>query len=75
MQEHEAVGHISLVQEERFRLITDDGRGFLFTLGRKADVQVADLQKLRESHAPVRVEYRGEPNTTSGVAEVVETVG
>jgi hypothetical protein len=75
MQQHEAIGHISLVQEQRFRLITDDGRGFLLTLGRKADVQLSDLKKLQESHAPVRVEYRGEPNTTSGVAEVVQPVG
>jgi hypothetical protein len=26
------IGHISIVQEQRFRILTDDGRGFLLTL-------------------------------------------
>src|SRR5437773_5256681 len=65
-------GHISLVQEQRFRLITDDGRGFLFTLARKAQLQLSDLQRLQKSHVRVRLEYTGEANTKSGLAEAVQ---
>jgi hypothetical protein len=65
-------GHVSLVQEQRFRLITDDGQGFLFTLARKAPLQLSDLQHLQKSHVRVRVEYTGEPNTKSGVVDAVQ---
>jgi hypothetical protein len=75
MQKHGLIGHISLVQEERFQLVTEDGRGFLFTLGRKASLQISDLQGLQKSHTRVRVEYSGEPNTTSGVVELVQPLG
>jgi len=66
------VGYISLVQEQRFRLITDDGRGFLFTLERNASVEIADLHKLQKSHERVRVQYTGEPNTISGLVQEIQ---
>ncbi len=64
-------GHISIVQEERFCLIADDGRGLLFTLDRHANVDGPRLQRLRAAHVPVRVGYSGEPTLASGVAHSV----
>jgi hypothetical protein len=67
-------GHISLLQEQRFRLITDDGRGFLFTLARSASFQLPELQHLQKSHTRVRVQYSGDPNTVSALVEAVEPI-
>jgi hypothetical protein len=66
-----ASGRITLVQEGRFRLVTDDGRGLLLRPTPRANVGVEDLCRLHESGARVRVEYRGEPNLASGVVERV----
>ncbi len=68
-------GHINVVQEERFRLMLDDGRNFLFTLGHGAGVDQPGLERLKKSGAHLRVEYSGEPDEVSGVAERVEVVG
>ena len=61
-------GQITTIQEQRFRLITRDGRGFLFTLADGA------TDNLRRSHAlglDVVVEYTGEPNVATGIAHAV----
>jgi hypothetical protein len=65
-------GHVSVVQEQRFRLITDDGQGFLLTLARKASLQLSELRRLQKAHVRVRVEYRGEPNTKFAVVDAVQ---
>jgi hypothetical protein len=39
-------GIISVVQEGRFRLSTDDGRSILFTLASNATLEPQDLQRL-----------------------------
>jgi hypothetical protein len=67
----QATGHISVVQEERFRLITDDGAGLLLTLSRKANASPDDLCKFHQANTRVRVEYEGEPNMPSGIARRV----
>ena len=74
MQTRYLAGHITVVQEERFRLTTEDGRSFLFVLDRKSPVQIAAVRRLQKAHTPVRVEYSGEPNTGSGIAQLVEPV-
>jgi hypothetical protein len=74
MQTRYLAGHITVVQEERFRLTTADGRSFLFVLDRKSPVQIAAVRRLQKAHTPVRVEYSGEPNTGSGIAQLVEPV-
>ena len=66
-----AKGYIGVVQEQRFRLTTDSGQSFLFTLARDARISADDLRRLHESGAHVVVEYEGEPNLTSGVAHDV----
>jgi hypothetical protein len=64
-------GHISLVQEERFCVVTAAGQGLLLTLAHDADVEARDLHRLHHDRARVRVEYDGEPDLDSGVAHSV----
>jgi hypothetical protein len=67
-------GMIAIVQEERFRLITGDGRGLLLTLARNAPLDNRDLQRLYYEGLPVEVEYSGEPNEDSGVVYCIKSV-
>jgi hypothetical protein len=67
-------GYITVVQEERFRIVTDDGRGFLLTLARGADSSAAELEQLRNAHVRVRVSASGNPNTASGLAHDIEMI-
>jgi len=74
MQTRCLAGRITVVQEQRFRLTSDDGRSFLFILDRKSPVQLPAVRCLKESDIPVRVEYSGEPNTGSGIAHTVRPI-
>jgi hypothetical protein len=67
-------GHILLVQETRFRLVTDDGQGYLLTLAHDANVEPPDLERLRHANSRVEVEYEGAPNLVSGKARRVRAV-
>ena len=71
MQMHVVIGHITLIQEQRFRLVSGNGDGFIFTLSRKSSARLSDLQQFLKSHATIRVEYSGAPNTRSGIANAV----
>lgn len=64
-------GEILLIQEERFRLVGETGRGFLFTLSHKASVTVDHLELWYKERSRVIVEYEGEPNFESAVAHSV----
>ena len=79
MAETETItGRIIVVQETRFRLVTEDGRGFLFTLARNANVDTTELRRLHARDTPVRVSYEGVPGLDSCVAKrvgVVDGVG
>ncbi len=66
-------GHITVVQEERFRLTSDDGQGFLFTLARSANTDAAALHRFHKDHTAVVVHYAGEPDLSSGVAHEITT--
>lgn len=65
-------GRIIVVQEQRFRVVTDDGRGMVFTLGTFAKTTMGDLARFKAANAPVIVHYTGEPSFASGVAQRVE---
>lgn len=54
-------GRISIVQEDRFRLIDDSGRGFLFVT-RKRVASIDELERLRDAGQRVSVEYDGVPD-------------
>jgi hypothetical protein len=66
-----ATGHISVVQEERFVLVTDDGKALQLDLARDARLRPADLRRLHETGARVEVEYMGEPGLASAGARSV----
>ena len=55
-------GVITLVQEDRFRLEDDLGRGYLFTLGRGNGVSLGQLHEWCDHGLTVEVEYRGAPD-------------
>ncbi len=66
-----ATGHIVLVQETRFRLMTDRGQNYLLTLGHDANIASSDLCHFLDSDTHVVVEYSGEPGLVSGVAHTI----
>jgi hypothetical protein len=74
MHQRHLTGRITVVQEERFRLTTEDGRSFLFVLDRKSRVPISAVRRLQKTQSQVRVEYSGELNTGSGIAQVVQPV-
>jgi hypothetical protein len=55
-------GAVTLVQEDRFRLVDDLGRGYLFTLGRGNGVSLGQLHEWCDHGLTVEVEYRGAPD-------------
>ncbi|HEU5012701.1 MAG TPA: hypothetical protein VFT66_09170 [Roseiflexaceae bacterium] len=65
-------GHITVVQEERFRMITEGGQGLLFTLGNSIRYGADDLRRFRDTQTPVVVEYSGAPNLSTGMAHKVQ---
>jgi hypothetical protein len=71
-QLHEVGGHVSAVQEHRFRLATDAGQTYLFTVSHDAPIDTPDLQRLVRTGAHVKVRYTGEPGLASGVAHAVQ---
>jgi hypothetical protein len=54
-------GVITIVQEHRFRLEDDRGRGYLFTLGWESGTPIKNLAVWSEQQIPVTVEYQGPP--------------
>ena len=64
-------GKIAVVQEERFRLITDQGQGMVLTLSKKAHATPEDLWRYHRQASHVAVDYSGEPSTETGVASQV----
>jgi hypothetical protein len=65
-------GHITVVQEQRFRVVSEAGQGFLFTLAKDAGLDGSDLRRLHDERQQVVVEYTGEPGLASGVARSVK---
>ena len=55
-------GVVTLVQEDRFRLEDDLGRGYLLTLGRGNGVGLDTLHTWCDRRSTVQVEYRGAPD-------------
>lgn len=70
-QRHMAKGQIIAVQEQRFRMVTGDGRGLLLTLHNRAHTP-ADLRTLERAGTLVQVTFTGEPNLTTGIARRID---
>lgn len=65
----ELVGRITIVQEDRIRVMADDGRGYLFVV-RKRVASLDELERWRDLGIPVRVRYTGIPDAVA-VADAV----
>jgi hypothetical protein len=61
-------GKIIAIQEERFRLMSSEGRGYIMTLAKHTSTGVRDLAYWRETGALVEVAYSGQPHLDTGVA-------
>ena len=61
-----ATGTILLVQEGRFRLLTDHGRGMVFILAHDAPLEPQDLPAL--THRRVEVDYLPAPGLIASIA-------
>lgn len=73
-ERHTVQGKISIVQEERFRLVTGDSQVLLLTLAERAPLEIADLERFRDEGTKVEVEYEGEPNVDTGIAYWIQTL-
>jgi hypothetical protein len=54
-------GRITIVQEDRIRLVDDDGRGYLFVVRRGAAPTIR-LEAWCDAGTLIGVEYRGRPD-------------
>lgn len=63
-------GTILVVQESRFRLLTEDGRGLVFLLAHDAPLEPQHLPPL--AHRRVRVDYDPSPTLIAGIARDVQ---
>jgi hypothetical protein len=66
-------GVVTVVLEDRFRVVDAHGRGFLFTLGRKCGVSMKELYLWNRGRVPIAVVYHGPPDL-GAVAQRVWTV-
>jgi len=68
-------GRIVVVQEGRFRLITDRGQARLFLLAADAPLEPEDLPPLQHRQAQVRVTYDDAPGLRAGLARQIDCLG
>lgn len=69
-----ARGKIVIVQEQAFRLLTEDGGALHLTLGVYGWPFPQNLVEFRDAGTVVEVEYDGEPGTTTATARVIRAV-
>jgi hypothetical protein len=67
-------GRITVVQEDRFHLVTPDGRTFLFTLAEDARLRSGDAEELHAAGATVEVAFDGRPGLSSCRAREVRAL-
>lgn len=67
-----AEGTILVVQESRFRLLTEDGRGLVFLLAHDAPLEPQDLPPL--AHRRVRVDYEESSKLIAGIARYLRVL-
>jgi hypothetical protein len=70
-----ARGHITLVQEDRFVLVTDGGEALLCTLAHDVHLPDGELRRLYAAGVRVVVEYGGQPGLASCVVHSVRKDG
>ena len=63
------VGRITVVQEDRIRVVDEQGRGYLLTV-EKRRASLDQLERWRDERTPVRVRYRGVPDAGAIVERI-----
>ena len=63
-------GVITIVQEDRFRMEDQDGRGYLLTLGHRAGASIPDLEAWRDGSVPIQVRFEGPPDLGAIALEI-----
>jgi hypothetical protein len=64
-------GHITLVQEDRFRLTTPEGQSLLLVLAHDAPLEHDDLLEWYRNRKDLIVDYEGDAGMESGTAYTV----
>ena len=67
-------GVITLVQEGRFKLVTDEDRVLHFVLAHAAAIEAQDLPPLAQRQTRVRVAYTRSKHLTAAVAHTLSTL-
>ncbi len=70
----ELQGVITIVQEDRIRVMDRAGRGYLLTV-RKGRARQRDLERWRDERVPVVLRYRGTPEVHARVYEIAPRRG
>lgn len=70
-----AEGHITLVQEDRFRITTSGGQSILLTLAHNASPSIEDLLDWYEKGTHVTVEFTGDEGFESATAHTIKNAG
>jgi formate-dependent nitrite reductase membrane component NrfD len=65
-------GVITIVQEDRIRVVTAPGRGYLFTVAKRR-ASPAELERWRDTRTPIAVRYAGVPDS-GAIAEDVRPI-
>ncbi|WP_448192575.1 hypothetical protein [Azospirillum sp. sgz301742] len=60
-------GTITLSQEGRFQLVSDEGIAKLFVLAHDAPIEPQDLPPLARTHARITVRYDERPGLIAGI--------
>lgn len=68
---HCTAGHITIVQEGRFRFVSHEGRPMHFLLSHGANLEPQDLPPLQRQDVPVRVLWDDAPGMIASVAHDV----
>lgn len=71
----QATGIVTLAQEGRIRLSTEDGRSELFILAHDAPMEPQDLPRLAQRMAPVTVHYSEADGRIAGLAHDITRPG
>jgi len=71
LRNEHTVGKIVAVHEQTLHVVTEQGVDFELLIPPEHDFDLAELERFRESGAPVRVEYDGSPGGHSATVKRV----
>lgn len=74
IMEGEVRGVITIVQEDRIRVVDGAGRGYLFTVAKRR-VSPGELEAWRDKRVRVLVRYRGTPDVHARAERITPTAG